>query len=243
MNILVTICARSGSKGIPNKNIKPIKGVPLLAYSIILANKIKAKYGADIGFSTDSKEYKAIAEDYGLYTEYLRPDSLASDNAGKIDVIAELKNFEELKRNKKYDFIIELEVTSPLRNLEDVDRALQALKLNKEADIIVGVSPVTKNPYYNMWEQKKDGFWTLSKELPKEILTRQSAPKVYSSNGMVYIMRDRFFEKNYKSIVTENTMVYVSKHICFDLDEKIDFEFMEYMIEQNKLDFDLELEF
>ncbi|ELR70605.1 Legionaminic acid cytidylyltransferase [Fulvivirga imtechensis AK7] len=239
MEILVTICARGGSKGIPDKNIKVINGLPLIAYSILLARQIKDKYGADIALSTDSARYKDVAAEYGLKAEYTRPQDLATDGAGKIGVIRDVKEFEERKRQKKYDYVIDLEVTSPLRNLDDIEVALEKLIANEEAHIIVGVSPVTKNPYYNMWEKKEDGFWGLSKPTSDNILARQKSPKVYASNGMLYIMRHTFFDYGYKSIVTDKTEVYVSPHICFDLDEMIDFYFMDFVLSNNKLDFKL----
>ncbi len=241
MKILVTICARSGSKGIPDKNIRLINGIPLIGYSILLAKQIQKKYNADIGLSTDSIKYKEIAKKFGLFTDYIRPSSMATDGAGKIDVIEDLKNYEEKRRKKTYDIVIELEVTSPLRNIQDIDESLNQLKKNKEAHIIVGVSPVTKNPYYNMWEMEDSGFWNLSKKRNQTIHTRQSAPEIYASNGMVYIMRPSFFENGYKSIVTDKTDLYIAKHMCFDLDEMIDLHFMEYVITNNKLDFDMGL--
>jgi len=241
LEILVTICARSGSKGIPDKNIRLINGIPLIGYSILLARQIQKKYNADIGLSTDSQKYKEIAQSFGLYTDYIRPKIMATDGAGKIDVIADLKRYEEEKRQKTYDFVIELEVTCPLRNLQDIEESLNQLIENKRAHIVVGVSPVTKNPYYNMWEKQENGFWNLSKKRTETIHTRQSAPEIYASNGMVYIMRPSFFENGYKSIVTDKTDLYVAKHMCFDLDEMIDLHFMEYVISNNKLDFDMGL--
>lgn len=241
MEILVTICARGGSKGIPDKNIKIINGLPLIAYSILLARQIKDKYNADIALSTDSVRYKEVAAEYGLKTEYTRPQDLATDGAGKIGVVRDVKEFEEKRRQKKYDYVIDLEVTSPLRNLDDIDVALEKLIANEKAHIIVGVSPVTKNPYYNMWEEKEDGFWGLSKPTSNNILARQKSPAVYASNGMLYIMRQSFFDYDYKSIVTDKTDVYVSPHICFDLDEMIDFYFMDFVLSNNKLDFKLGL--
>ena len=92
MNILITICARGGSKGIPGKNIKLLAGKPLIGYSIELANKFITHYEGKLALSTDDHEIKKIAEKFGLITDYNRPNYLASDKAGKIDVINELLN-------------------------------------------------------------------------------------------------------------------------------------------------------
>ena len=87
MNILITICARGGSKGIPGKNIKIINGRPLIAYSIDLTQKIKSKFNSKVALSTDDLMIRDTAKDFGLATAYFRPDYLATDSAGKIDTI------------------------------------------------------------------------------------------------------------------------------------------------------------
>ena len=87
-NLLITICARGGSKGIPGKNIKPLNGKPLIGYSIDLAKQVQSEYGnVTIALSTDSEEIICVAAKCGLYTDYKRPDYLASDTVGKIDAI------------------------------------------------------------------------------------------------------------------------------------------------------------
>ena len=117
MNILVTICARGGSKGIPGKNIKLLNGKKLIGYSIEKAQQLSKLYNVDIGFSTDSIEIKEVAADFGLVTDYIRPDQLADDKAGKIDVIRDLLRFMEKQNSTRYDFVIDLDVTSPMKPL------------------------------------------------------------------------------------------------------------------------------
>ena len=95
MEILITICARGGSKGIPGKNIKLLNGKPLIYYTVRAAKQFNSVYQTDIGLSTDSWAIKDIVEQYGLSTEYIRPANLATDNAGKIEVIRDLLNHEE----------------------------------------------------------------------------------------------------------------------------------------------------
>ena len=90
-NLLITICARGGSKGIPGKNIKPLNGKPLIGYSIDLAKQVQLKYGnVSIALSTDSEDIINIARSYGLYTDYKRPDYLSNDTVGKIDAITDI---------------------------------------------------------------------------------------------------------------------------------------------------------
>ena len=103
MNILITLCARGGSKGIPGKNIKLIAGKPLIVYSIDLTKKIQAKWNAKVAISTDDMEIKSVAEDHGVYSDYFRPEYLATDAAGKIDTIKDLLLYEESLVDFKYD--------------------------------------------------------------------------------------------------------------------------------------------
>jgi len=240
MNLLITLCARGGSKGIPGKNIKCIHGKPLIRYSIALAKKLQAKYNAVIGLSTDSLEIKRVVSQDRIETAYTRPDYLATDSAGKIDTIRDLILYEEQEKNVKFDFILDLDVTSPLRTLEDVEQALEKLVENPEAKNIFSVNPAGRNPYFNMVEANENGFYTLVKKgADGHAMTRQSAPKVYELNASFYWYRRSFFDLGEQSAITDKSLIYEMKHICFDLDHDIDFLFMEYLLTQNMLDFEL----
>lgn len=240
MKILITICARGGSKGIPGKNIKPIKGIPLIAYSIRTAKKFAEHLENDtqIGLSTDSMDIKNICVNYGLDTEYWRKKELATDSIGKIDVIRDILEWYEQTNHTKYDYILDLDVTSPLRTVSDLNNALSIIQSDPEALNLFSVSSAKKNPYFNMVEQKDNGYFGLVKN-GNEYLTRQSAPKVYELNASFYFYRRTFFEKGYKSTITDRSLIYEVPHICFDLDHPVDFDFLSFLIENNKLDFEL----
>jgi CMP-N,N'-diacetyllegionaminic acid synthase len=240
MNILITLCARGGSKGIPGKNIKFIAGKSLIAYSIDLTNKLKVKWNAKVALSTDDSEIKSVAASNGVHTEYVRPEYLATDAAGKIDTIKDLLLYEESLVEYKYDFVLDLDVTSPLRTLNDIEKALKLLIANKEAKNLFSVNNAARNPYFNMVEENTNGFYSLIKTNPDgSVMTRQSAPKVYDLNASFYWYRRSFFDSNSKSAITDKSLIYLMNHICFDLDHPIDFLFMEYLLQNNKLDFEL----
>jgi CMP-N,N'-diacetyllegionaminic acid synthase len=240
MNILITICARGGSKGIPGKNIKQIAGKPLIAYSIELTKKIAQKYNIKVALSTDDVEIKKVAEDFGVTTYYKRPDFLASDTAGKIDTIKDLLLYEESLVNYKYDFVLDLDVTSPLRNLEDIEEALEMIVNKSDAKTLFSVNNAARNPYFNMVEENASGFYSLVKTNPDgSVMTRQSAPKVYDLNASFYWYKRAFFDSDSKSPITDKSLVYIMNHMCFDLDHPVDFLFMEYLLINNKLDFEL----
>jgi CMP-N,N'-diacetyllegionaminic acid synthase len=240
MNILITICARGGSKGIPGKNIKSIAGKSLIAYSIDLANQLKNKWNIKVALSTDDIEIKNVAATHGLHTDYLRPDFLATDQSGKIDVIIDILKYEEALNNVTYDFVLDLDVTSPLRTAEDLEKALELMLSNPEAKNLFSVNHAARNPYFNMVEVNNKGFYSLVKTNPDGgTLTRQSAPKVYDLNASFYWYRRSFFDNNPKTAITDKSLIYVMDHICFDLDHLVDFLFMEYLLQANKLDFAL----
>lgn len=240
MNILITICARGGSKGIPGKNIKIIAGKPLIEYSISVAKRLQNKFNIKIAISTDDQAIKKAAENAGILTEYKRPDSLATDFAGKVETIKDLLFYEESLINSKYDFILDLDVTSPLRTLDDLESSFEILNNNKEALNLFSVNPAARNPYFNMVEQNTNGFYSLVKTNPDgSVMTRQSAPKVYDMNASFYWYRRSFFENNPKSAMTNKSLIYEMSHTCFDLDHPIDFLFMEYLLDNNKLEFQL----
>ncbi|MEN9907220.1 MAG: hypothetical protein RLZZ540_361 [Bacteroidota bacterium] len=240
MRILITICARGGSKGIPGKNIKNIAGKPLIEYTINTAKQLATKLGAVIAVSTDDLIIKKAAEKTGVFTDYNRPEFLATDKAGKIDTIKDLLFYEESLIQDKYDFVLDLDVTSPLRTLNDLEEAFQILYDSTDAYNLFSVNEAARNPYFNMVEENKDGFYTLVKTNPDgSVMTRQSAPKVFDLNASFYWYRRSFFEADLKSAITNKSLIYKMNHICFDLDHPVDFLFMEYLLENDKLGFQL----
>lgn len=240
MNILITICARGGSKGIPGKNIKVINGKPLIDYTIDLTKKIKSKFNAKVALSTDDAAIKKVAEANEIFTDYVRPDYLATDAAGKIDTIKDLLLYEESLINEKYDFVLDLDVTSPLRTLEDIEKSLDRMINKPDAENLFSVNPAARNPYFNMVEENSSGFYSLVKTNPDgSVMTRQSAPKVYDLNASFYWYRRSFFDAGYKTAITDKSLIYTMDHICFDLDHNVDFLFMEYLLQNSKLDFEL----
>lgn len=236
-NILITICGRGGSQGVPGKNIRQLNGIPLIGYTIIIAKEFAKKYNADIGLSTDSKEIIDVAKQFGLVTKYLRPSNLATSTAGKVEVIRELKVYEESLRSKNYDFVLDLDISSPLRTLKDLEKAFDMLKNNEDSLNIFSVNPSNRNPYFNMVEKNSDGFYQVVKPL-ESILSRQKAPEVFDMNASFYIFKRQFFLLNYTKSTTDKSLAFVMDHICFDIDHPIDFLIMEFLLTNNYFKFD-----
>lgn len=238
MRILVTICGRGGSKGVPNKNIIEIGGIPLIAYSIKRAKEFSQLYEADLALSTDSELIKNTAAAHGLTTDYERPSALGSDEAGKLDVLRDLLIYEENKRSVKYDYILDLDITSPLRTIQDLQAAFEKLTADNNASNIYSVNSADKNPYFNMVELDANGYSQMSKDGGK-LLARQAAPKVYDINGSFYFYKRDFFDNPDMYVVNNKSLVFNVKHACFDIDTEVDYLFMKYLIEEGQLDFEL----
>ncbi|MBD5163301.1 MAG: acylneuraminate cytidylyltransferase family protein [Bacteroidales bacterium] len=232
-NILITICARGGSKGIPGKNIKQVGNKPLIGYTIDVAKNLAAKYDADIILSTDSEQIKEVCRGLRLESDYTRPDFLANDTCGKPDAIKDAMLYAERANGKRYDYVVDLDVTSPIRTTEDIEKSIEMLMQSPEALTVFSVNPCARNPYFNMVEEKPDGFYGVV--LGGKYKTRQSAPKVYDMNASIYVYRREALDCDNPKAVTPKSLVYVMDHICFDLDEPSDYDYLAYLIDTGKL--------
>ena len=145
--VLALIPARSGSKGLPNKNIRPLHGKPLLAWPIMAATN--SRLVDEVVISTDSPEYAEIGRSYGARAPFLRPPELASDEAASIDVILHALDLLAAD-DRHFHYVILLEPTSPLTDADDIDGALERLdQVSDRADAVVGVSQlVTTHPAF-----------------------------------------------------------------------------------------------
>lgn len=235
MQILITLCARGGSKGIPGKNIIEINGKPLIAYSIDLAKQILLEYDVDIALSTDDESIKKVAGAFGISTTYQRTRELASDTAGKVETIHHLLKYEESTRGKRYDFILDLDISSPLRTKDEVETSFHRISSDNQALSLFSVNPSHRNPYFNMVEQNEEGYFSLVKQKDNLVLSRQTSPKVYDLNASFYWYKRSFFEEEYNSPITPKSLIHIMDHICFDLDTPDDLLYLDFLIKQNKL--------
>jgi CMP-N,N'-diacetyllegionaminic acid synthase len=229
MNKLCTICARGGSKGVPNKNSKILVGKPLIAYSIEQAKQTNAF--EHIVVSTDSDEIGEIAKKYGAEVFFKRPSELASDTAAKLPVIKHAFTTSEEYYKTKFDILVDLDATSPLRSVEDILNCIELIEEGKHS-IVLTAMPARRNPYFNLVEQDKDGRIHLSKKLDSSIVRRQDAPQCFDMNASIYVWtrealltRDGFFY--------EDTGLYVMpEERSIDIDSSLDFEFVEFLLEK-----------
>ena len=227
---------RSGSRGLRNKNMKLINGKPLMYYTIKQA--IKSKLFDNIVVSTDSKKILTKAKSYGAEGWFMRPKRLASSTCSKIPVIKHALREAEKFYSKKFKYIIDLDVTSPLRSTKDIINAYKTFIKNK-GDVLVSVTKSKKNPYFNMVEIIKKKVKNV-KIVKKKIFRRQDAPITYDMNASIYIW-NRNNLMHSKSVIlekatTSKTVFYEMPGIrSIDIDSKLDFEIVEFLLKKRKI--------
>lgn len=231
MNILITICGRGGSKGVKNKNFKFFLGHPLIYYTIAAANHFKKgnqDKNIDICVNSDSEELLKIAAKKEGVDIIKRPDNLATDRAAKIPVIKYSVEKMETKYDKKYDYIIDLDITSPLRKEKDIQIAFEKLLTNKNKDLVFTVVPSRRNPYFNMIEKKDN---KLKKIIASEFIRRQDAPEVYDMNASIYCYnRDSLVSKILESPLEGDFEITLMEDTgILDIDHENDFMLMEIL--------------
>lgn len=231
-NILWLITARSGSKGIPNKNIKNLVNMPLLAYKIKTALSLSPS--ANVWISTDSNEYANLAKEYGATVPFLRPAELASDNASSIDVVLHAMKFAE-NLGKKFDFIGLLEPTSPFVYYDDIQKALIKLNEHDTAEAIVAVKESRPNTLFI--QEESEFLDQISIKMKKaNSLGRHNFNKEITPSGGFYISKWIAFLYN-KTFYTEKTLPYLlPDESSLEIDELIDFDWAEFMTKSNRID-------
>lgn len=221
--MIAIIPARSGSKGLPNKNTLELNGKPLIAYTIDAA--LKAKHISEVIISTDDAEIAKIAEKYGAKNYFLRPKELATDDALAVDNYIYTIN----KLNEEFDFnildFVVLQPTSPLRISQDIDEAIELFK-KVNADSIISY---TEENHPISWHKYITDDNLLVDVLKDEIKNRQDYKKSYYPNGAIYIFKlDLINQRKYFS---NNTQAFIMpKNRSIDIDYKEDFEYVEFLL-------------
>lgn len=229
MNLLFTLCGRAGSKGIKNKNIKPFAGYPLPYYSLSVIDlylKRYADHNIDIAVNSDSPELvELICNNPFKLNIYAvdRDPSLAGDTVPKMDVISETMVKMQKKLEKVYDIVVDLDITSPLRTVEDL-RNVIAVQAEKQADVTFSVTDCRRNPYFNMVTKAEKGYKKVNES---NFTARQQAPQIYDMNASLYAWRPGFLLSGSKIFdgYCECTFMYDTG--ILDLDHEGDFELMQ----------------
>lgn len=227
MKTIASICARGGSVGVPGKNIRLLHGKPLIAHSIEQAYAVK---GIDAVYvSTDSSEIADVARQYGARVPFLRPAELATSNAAKVPVIQHLCQWVE-ENEDSFDQIVDLDPTSPLRTVDDIETCLSLL--DAETDAVITAFESEKNPYFNMVERKADGNIGLVCKPQGAVVARQQAPHVYSMNASIYVWHRHTLAKGLWN--GKLKLHVMPRERSIDIDSPLDFKIVEMLMKQAK---------
>ncbi|MFD1173234.1 acylneuraminate cytidylyltransferase family protein [Oceanobacillus picturae] len=222
---LAIIPARSGSKGLKDKNVRQLKGKPMIAYTIEAAKD--SKIFDEIIVSTDSEKYARISEEYGASVPFLRPMDLATDKSTSSDVI--LHTINELQKiGLKYDYFMLLQPTSPLRDTNDIINSVDLL-FNKEANSIVSVTKVEHSPH--LMNELDDSLSMVDFLESKYNKRRQELPSYYRLNGAIYLSNVDFYKKH-NSYYKQKSYAYIMSNInSIDVDSFLDFQYVNTIME------------
>lgn len=224
MSILCTICARSGSKGLKNKNFLKIGKYSLIDHTIKQA--LKVKNIDEIIISSDFKKIKKVKNKKITYL--LRPSFLSGDKVGKLDVIRHALKSAEKKTGKVFETILDLDVTSPLREVSDIKKCIKLFRKKKNNNLIT-ICQARKNPYFNMIEQKGKKF-DLVKKKERNIKRRQDAPSIFELNAAIYLWRKKYLLKS-DNLFSKKTIYYrMPYNRSIDIDNLTDFKIVKYFL-------------
>ncbi|MGZ3863613.1 MAG: acylneuraminate cytidylyltransferase family protein [Bacteroidia bacterium] len=229
MEVLFVIPARGGSKGLPKKNIKPIAGKPLIAWSAEAAAKAAKLIGnCDVIVSTDSEEIAGIAKQYGAQVPFIRPAELSNDTAASIDVMLHALDFME-KSGKQYKYLAMIEPTSPQRDEQDLINALQQLKSTNGAESIVGVCK-TESCHPLFLTKLNKGFLEPYENKTYKVYRRQEIDEVFFFEGSMYISNTESLKKR-KAFYHEKALGFeMPKWKSFEIDDMVDFIIIEQLL-------------
>lgn len=244
MDILFTLCGRAGSKGVKGKNARDFMDIPLCWYSmagisLYINQHTTADDHIDIVLNTDSEDLIRLVESVRELPVHVfrRDESLAGDKIPKVAVILDCLMRAEKTFKENYDIVVDLDITSPLRKVEDIKKVIDRIVVRPEVDVVYSVVPSRRNPYFNMVKEE-NGFFC--KAIPSNFTTRQDAPVFYDMNASIYAyspnaLKEKeqatFFNYNCDAVCMQDTGV-------LDIDSEEDYEFMQviakYLFENNE---------
>lgn len=225
MTTIATICARGGSTGLPRKNVRPLLGKPLICWTIEQALRTPRIDGVYV--STDDEEIATVAKRAGAIFLGFRPPELATSHAPKMPAIRHLVEQVE-STGASPEIIVDLDPTSPLRDVADIESCIQLL--TPSTDLVITAYPSDKSPYFNMVEEQPDGNIRLVKSPPEQVFGRQQAPPVFSMNASVYVWHRRTLSQElWAGRVRMHRM---PRERSVDVDSLLDFKLVELLMRE-----------
>lgn len=228
--LLITVCGRAGSKGFKNKNLKIFCGRPLVYYSLSAADLFLRQVpdiDADVCLNTDSSLLAGIvAEKYPEVVYLPRGEALGGDSVPKMAVYQDSLARMEQRRGEHYDYLMDLDITSPLRTACDVARAYRIKDRRQDLDLVFSGTEARRNPYFNMVAAKGDH---VEKVIDSPFTARQQAPAIYDINASIYVFRRDFLANNTTGILWDGKigLSLMKDTGILDIDSEEDFQLME----------------
>ena len=228
--VLGVIPARGGSKGIPRKNIAPLCGRPLLAYTIEAAQK--SQLLDHLVLSTDCLEIADCAKAHGLHVDDVRPHELSTDEVSTIDVVRyEMARFERIQKTRA-EVIVILQPTAPMRTAEDIDSALNQFIANACVSMVSVYDETTTHPFVMYYSREKRLVPVLDKaRLPKR---RQDFPPVFVRNGALYISRRKHILREPEILEGTPHFYEMPRERSINIDEPFDLQLAEWLMSRNE---------
>jgi CMP-N,N'-diacetyllegionaminic acid synthase len=227
-SIICSVCARGGSKGVPGKNTRMMHGLPLLHHTLLQA-KASGLFSA-IVVSSDSADILSCAAELSDVLPILRPAELATDTACKVPAIRHAIIQAEQELGFECDVSVDLDVTSPLRNPEDICNAVAMLQ-EGVPNVITGMH-CRRSPYFNLVERSLDGEINVAKPPPATVLRRQDAPACYDMNASIYVWRRQVLMAENKLFLPGTALYVMPEERSWDIDSPMDWDVVELLMKQ-----------
>jgi len=225
------IPARSGSKGVKGKNIRPLLGKPLIAYSI--------ECGLDcpsinhLVVSTDCEKIADVARKYGAEVPFMRPIELAMDNTPMMPVLEHAINSCEEKYQSRITALVLLDATSPMRTTSDVENCIKIFK-GGDCDAVISAAPARRNPFFNM-VISENGYIKLAIEPEKPITRRQDCPATYDLNNSIWVFSRRAILEDRERIPEKSRLYLMDEDCSVDIDSESDFKVLEILMKEKNV--------
>ena len=227
MRRLCTVLARAGSVGVPGKNTRLLGGVPLVAHSIRHA-RATGLFDAVV-VSTDDPEVRRIAEAEKVDLIVARPDDLATASAGKVPAIAHAVRVAEAELGRSFDVIVDLDVTSPLREPDDVVDAVALLESDSDATNVITAAPARRSPYFNLVERAPGGMVRLVRPSDPPLLRRQDAPECFDMNASIYVWWRATMSADLPVVNPGTRMHVMPEERSHDVDNELDWSIVSHL--------------
>ena len=229
MNRVCTICARGGSKGVKGKNLLELSGKPLLAHSVEQA--IKSGLFVAVAVSSDNPKILECAKDFGANELVARPQELALDTSPKVPAIRHCVNVVENRLGQIFDIVVDLDATSPLRNVADIQKVTEMIEEPGVSNVITATN-ARRSPYFNMVQLESSGAPRLVCPPTNHIFRRQDSPHCFDMNASIYAWKRDFLNVSDALFHASTRLYLMPEERSLDIDSELDLKLVSFLLEE-----------